>query len=64
MKLNLPTFLLFAILIIVAVLLMPLALVWSINTLFELHIPYTLETWAASLIISSVFGASGVKRKG
>lgn len=34
----------------------PLILIWSMNTLFPaLAIPYTLETWAATIILSSVF---------
>jgi hypothetical protein len=41
----------------------PLALIWSINTLFQdLGIPYTMETWAASLIVSSLFGTTNIKR--
>ena len=30
---------------------MPIALIWSLNTLFSLAIPYTLETWLAAFII-------------
>jgi hypothetical protein len=51
-------------LLVAVVVFAPLALIWAINTLFVTNIPYTLTTWAASLIISSIFGANGVKRKG
>ena len=29
----------------------PLVLIWALNTLFTLGIPYTFKTWLASLII-------------
>lgn len=55
----------FAILLILAIaliLLAPFAIIWAINTLFPaVAIPYTLETWAASFIIGSVFGVGKVK---
>ncbi len=55
----------FAILIILAItliLLAPLAVIWAVNTLFpNVAIPYTFETWAASVIIGSVFGVGKVK---
>lgn len=55
----------FVILLILAILLIilaPLALIWAINTLFpSVAIPYTFETWAASVIIGSVFGVGKVK---
>jgi hypothetical protein len=39
-----------------------LAVIWAINTLFpDVAIPYTFETWAASVIIGSVFGVGKVK---
>jgi hypothetical protein len=42
----------------------PFLLIWSLNTLFPiLEIPYTLETWAASVIISSFFGTSHINMK-
>jgi hypothetical protein len=45
-------------LIIIAIVLGPIAGIWSLNTLFPvLHIPYTLETWAAFfLLFGSVTG--------
>ena len=43
-------------LIIVVAILVPLMLLWSLNTLFPvLAIPYTLETWLAALIIPAAF---------
>jgi hypothetical protein len=29
----------------------PLALIWSLNTLFNLGIPYSLKTWLAGLLL-------------
>lgn len=55
-------FVILLILAIFLILLAPLAIVWSINTLFpSAAIPYTFETWAASVIIGSVFGVGKVK---
>jgi hypothetical protein len=42
----------------------PFLLIWSLNTLFPiLEIPYTLETWFASVLISSFFGTSHINMK-
>ena len=44
----------------------PLATIWSINTLFTLTIPYTLETWFAVVWLTMVtFGnvVSTIKSK-
>ena len=40
--------------VIAAVTLGPLATIWSINTLFTLTIPYTLETWGAVVWLTMV----------
>jgi len=29
----------------------PYALIWALNTLFNLHIPHTLSTWLAAAVI-------------
>jgi len=53
---NLTLLLLFAVVIIVGA---PIALIWSLNTLFPvLVIPYTLETWLAAFIIPAALKAS------
>jgi hypothetical protein len=37
----------------------PIALIWSLNTLFPaLAIPYTLETWLAAFLIPLAFRAN------
>lgn len=42
----------FAVIIILAVLLGPFITIWALNTLFPaLAIPYALDTWAAIIII-------------
>jgi hypothetical protein len=41
-------------LLVIAVLVFaPLATIWAVNTLFTLTIPFTLETWAATLLIGA-----------
>ena len=36
----------------------PILVIWSMNTLFPvLLIPYTLETWIATFILSGAFGS-------
>ncbi len=44
--------------IVVALFAAPILLIWSLNTLFPvLVIPYTLETWAAAVILGGVVSA-------
>jgi hypothetical protein len=45
------------VLLVVALLILgPLLTIWSLNTLFPvLSIPYSLETWAAVIILGGVF---------
>lgn len=53
-------YVLFAVLILALVALGPLATIWAWNTLFgTVHaIAYTLETWAAVVIIGGLFRAN------
>jgi hypothetical protein len=47
---------LFTILMILLVIFGPIFTIWSINTLFPVaDIPYTIETWAAAIILAGVF---------
>lgn len=48
-------------LIAVLIWLAPLALIWALNTLFHLGIPYNWSTWAASLIVGGIVGARSAK---
>jgi len=51
--------LLIILLIVILVVLMPLATIWSLNTLFPvLAIPMTFDTWCASLILGGVVGGT------
>ena len=44
------------VLIVALVALGPILTIWSLNTLFPtLAIPYTLETWAAVVLLGGVF---------
>lgn len=35
----------------------PLLMIWSLNTLFALAIPYTLSTWVAATFLSALVAA-------
>jgi hypothetical protein len=44
--------------VLAAIVLGPILVIWSINTLFPvLTIPYTLETWIATFVLSGAFGS-------
>jgi len=32
----------------------PLAIIWSLNTLFRTEIPYSIETWAAVAVLATI----------
>lgn len=38
----------------------PLAIIWSLNTLFQTEIPYALKTWAAVVVIVTVIRISTI----
>lgn len=43
----------------------PLLTIWSLNTLFPiLAIPYSVETWLATVVIAGIFRGDGVSFKG
>ena len=45
----------FIIAIVIALIILgPLALLWSLNTLFSLAIAYTFKTWLAALVLGGV----------
>lgn len=57
-KLKATTFNIVFVLVLVVLIVIgaPLALIWSVNTLFPaLAIPYTFETWLAAFIIPAAF---------
>jgi hypothetical protein len=41
----------------------PIAVIWSLNLLFGLTIPYTFSTWCATTLIVGVFAANIVVKK-
>lgn len=45
------------VIVVLAVVFGPMAVIWSVNTLFNLTIPYTFKTWAASFCLSSLLAA-------
>ena len=45
---------------VAAVVLFPLAFIWSLNVLFSLTIPFTISTWVASFLLLSLFSAGKV----
>jgi len=54
----------FVVLLVVALfILIPFAVVWSLNILFPvLAIPYTFETWLAVIVLSGVFKTTVTKK--
>jgi len=50
-------YLLIGLLIISVIVFFPLLLIWALNALFTLGMPYTLKTWAASFIIGIYFAS-------
>ena len=50
---------------IALIILIPFGFIWSVNTLFNLSIAYTLKAWCASLILLILIGNAGtsIKRK-
>ena len=53
------------ILVVLLVVVGPLLTIWSLNTLFPvLAIPYSVETWFATVIIGGIIRGDGVSFKG
>lgn len=52
----------FAVVVVVAIVCVPLALIWSVNTLFGTAITVSFKTWAAALILSAPFAYSGGRK--
>ena len=53
------------VLMIALIILGPIVTIWSLNTLFPvLAIPYTFETWVASVIIAGIIRGDGLSFKG
>ena len=44
--------------VVVLIFLWPLAVIWALNTLFALGIPYTFWTWLAVLVLNTTISAS------
>lgn len=47
--------------LIVLIIFAPLAVIWSLNTLFGLGIAYTFTNWLAMVILTGTFGKANVK---
>ena len=66
MKNNVFAVLIAIIVIILILIFAPFLTIWSLNTLFPvLEIPYTMETWAATVIITGVIQSTnlGIKSR-
>ena len=51
--------------VIIVVVFGPLLTIWSLNTLFPvLAIPYSIETWLATVVIAGIFRGDGISFKG
>ena len=53
--------LLWLIILVAVAALGPLLVIWSLNTLFALAIPFTIETWSAVIILGMFLKGDGVK---
>ena len=63
---NVFTILVAIVVILLVLIFAPLLTIWSLNTLFtNLEIPYTMETWAATVIITGVIQSTnlGIKSR-
>ena len=50
---------LWLVLVVIVLIAGPLASIWALNTLFPvLAIPYTIQTWAAMLLVCGMFRSS------
>ena len=53
------------ILLFVLIIVGPIVTIWSLNTLFPvLAIPYSPETWLATVVIAGIFRGDGLSFKG
>lgn len=59
---NLKTIIVKSMIFMVAVAIIPVSILWSINTLFQLGIPYTIETIAAVAVLIFVMKSDGRQR--
>ena len=51
--------------VVVVVVFGPLLTIWSLNTLFPvLAIPYSIESWLATVVIAGIFRGDGISFKG
>jgi hypothetical protein len=48
----------FVVVAFVGIVCLPLAVIWSMNTLFEVGIEFNVKTWAASFILLGLFAAN------
>ena len=52
------------ILIFTVIIFGPIVTIWALNTLFPvLAIPYTIETWLATVVIGGIFRGDGLSFK-
>jgi hypothetical protein len=47
------------VLVVIGVVCGPIALIWSLNALFGLGIPFTFKTWLAACVLGGVVSGAG-----
>ena len=58
------TTLIAALILILIIIFGPIAIIWSLNTLFPaLAIPYTFDTWCAAVVLGSVIQGTNFSSK-
>jgi hypothetical protein len=50
-------------LIILLITIGPLAVIWALNTLFGLTIPFTIWTWLAVIILNLTISSTNIKKR-
>jgi len=61
---KITTFTLLVLLIVALIILGPLLVIWSLNTLFPvLAIPYALDTWFAVIVVAGLFKTTIEQKK-
>jgi hypothetical protein len=61
---KITTFTLLVLLIVALIILGPLLVIWSLNTLFPvLAIPYALDTWFAVIVVGGLFKTTIEQKK-
>lgn len=54
---------LWLVLLVAVAVLFPFLTIWSLNTLFGLSIPFSIDTWAAVILLGMFLKGDGIRTK-